>query len=78
MRNEVNKRRKGCCSSCNPNCYKTFKINDALSSLMKWIKINRDGISPDKSKYDAISKFQTPKNIKELRLTLKAGRLLEQ
>ena len=28
---------------------------------------HKGGISPDQSKYDAISKFQTPKNIKELR-----------
>ena len=28
---------------------------------------SKNGISPNKSKYDAISKFQTPKNIKELR-----------
>ena len=28
--------------------------------------ISKNGVLPDKSKYDAISKFQTPKNIKEL------------
>ena len=38
--------------------------------------ISKNGISPEKSKYDAISIFQTPKNIKELRSFLRLAQQL--
>ena len=44
---------------------KKFEIGEEIEFARHII--SRNGISPDKRKYDAISKFQTPKNVKDLR-----------